>query len=70
MERIAYVIIIGLLVFVAIQMTTTVDKSGDQEYVGTVEKGECTTCSLTSLEPKQVCPSGMCSMKGRTGCRL
>lgn len=71
MERIVIVAILGLLIFIAIQMTKQVEVLEDiDDFVGEVEKGDCEACSLTSLEPKRVCPSGMCSMKGRTGCKV
>lgn len=71
MERIIIVAILGLLVFIAFQMNKQTEELEDiEEYLGEVEKSDCKACSLTSLEPKKVCPSGMCSMKGRTGCRV
>lgn len=72
MERIIVVLIIAMLVFIGIQMTKKAEdlSEGPEEYFGQVEKPDCETCALTSLEPKRVCPSGMCSMKGRTGCRV
>jgi hypothetical protein len=72
MERVIVILVIAMLAFIAIQMTSKVEKisKGQDEYFGAVEKPECESCALTSLEPKRVCPSGMCSMKGRTGCRV
>lgn len=71
MERVILVIILGLLAFIALQMTRKVDYISDEgEYFGEVEKGDCESCGLTSLEPQRVCPSGMCSMNGRIGCKV
>ena len=72
MERIIVILVIAMLAFIALQMTSKVENlsEGPDEYFGQVEKPECESCALTSLEPKRVCPSGMCSMKGRTGCRV
>jgi len=71
MDRVVFVIVLGLLIFVILQLTKNVDDDVDEDdYVGHVEKPECEECALTSLEPKRVCPSGMCSQNGRLGCKV
>jgi len=69
MERIAFIIVLGLLLYVLLQMTKPHEVATD-EYVGEVEKPDCESCALTSLEPARVCPSGMCSQNNRLGCKV
>jgi len=67
MERLAYVLLIGLAVFLLISISKRGEEFEDDEYD---EVPKCESCAITSLSPKRVCPSGLCSQGKRIGCRI
>ena len=67
MERIIFVAIIGILIFVIVNLTKPEEPV--DEYVGEVEKQECTSCNggpaLMDSGAKASCASGMCSVRSK-----
>ena len=67
MERIIVVAIIGILIFIIINLSQPEEPV--DEYVGEVEKQECASCNggpaLMESGPKASCASGMCSTRSK-----